>query len=475
MTTDVPVAPHATTGPTATPSAAAHQLRARCAGLVALPGDPAYDTGRMPWNVAVQQRPAAVATPSTAEEVRAVVRAARAVGLRIAPQGTGHGAQALRDLSLDDVVLLRTTALNQVSVDPAARIARVGAGALSEQLVDAAAEHGLAALHGSSPDVGVAGLALGGGIGWYARQHGMTCNAVTAIELVTADGELVRTDAEHDPELFWALRGGGGNFGVVTAIELGLLPISDVYAGQMVWDISNYGTVLRRWNAWSGSAPAEVSTSLRAMRFPPLPQIPEAFRGRALVILDGAVNADDARAEEILADFRALEPELDTWQRVPAAGILRMHMDPEGPTPAVGRGTLVATLDEAGIARFTAAVGAGATTSILMAELRQLGGALAEAPAAAGAMATMGGAYAAYFVAMAPTPELAARGAADIDVAMAALAPSETGRSYLNLVERPVDVSTAFEPDAWARLVAVRERVDPDGVIVGNHQITARR
>jgi len=453
---------------------AAHELRARCGDLVALPGEPAYDAGRAPWNIAVQQRPAAVATPRSAAEVAAVVRAAADEGLRIAPQGTGHGAQALQGRRLDDVVLLRTTALTDVSVDPATRIARVGAGALSEQLVDAAAEHGLAALHGSSPDVGVAGLALGGGIGWYAREHGMTSNAVTAIELVTSDGELVRTDAEHDPDLFWALRGGGGNFGVVVAIELRLLPITDVYAGQMVWDIADYEHVLRVWNDWCRTAPDEVSTSLRAMRFPPFPHVPEPFRGRAVVILDGAVNADDSRAEEILAPFRGLAPERDTWGRVPAASLIRLHMDPEGPTPAVGRGTLVRSLDDDAVVALTAAVGPQAQTSVLMAELRQLGGALGRVPAGAGAMATMGGDYAAYILAVAATPEMAARGAADIDVVVASLAPVETGRSYLNFAERPVDPSTAFEPDAWRQLMAVRDRVDPDRVFLSNQEFASQ-
>jgi FAD/FMN-containing dehydrogenase len=465
MTTDTTSEP-----PVVVATRAAHELRARCGSTVVLPGEPAYDAARAPWNVAVQQRPAAVAAPTSADEVADVVRAARSVGLRVAPQGTGHGAQALQGRRLDDVVLLRTTALAEVSVDPATRVARVGAGALSEQLVDAAAAHGLAALHGSSPDVGVAGLALGGGIGWYAREHGMTCNAVTAIELVTADGELVRTDPDHDPDLFWALRGGGGNFGVVTAIELRLLPIVDVYAGQMVWDITHYENVLRLWNTWAEGAPDEVSTSLRAMRFPPFPHVPEALRGRALVILDGAVNASDARAEEILAPFRTLAPETDTWARVPAASLIRLHGDPEGPTPAVGRGTLVRTLADDTLADLVATVGPGVSTSVLMAELRQLGGALARAPKGAGAMATMGGAYAAYFLAIAATPEMAARGAEDIEVAMSPLTAVETGRQYLNLVERHVDPSTAFEADAWSRLLAVRNRVDPDRMFVGNHE-----
>lgn len=448
---------------------AAVELEGICGNIVALPDDPTYDTVRMPWNVAAQQRPAAVAVPTSAEEVGLVVRAAREVGLKVAPQGTGHGASLLAERGLGDAVLLRTTNLTKVTVHPASRTARAESGAWSEHVVNAAAEHGLAFLHGSSPDVGVAGLALGGGIGWYARKHGMAANSITGVEIVTADGRLVRADAEQHADLFWAVRGGGGNFGVVTAFEFRLLPIADAYAGRMVWDIAHYEKVLRHFNAWAPAAPDEVSTSLRAMRFPPLPFIPADLRGRQLVIFDGAVLADDHRAEEILAGFRALQPELDTWRRTPAADLVRLHGDPEGPTPAVARGTLVNQLDEKTLQAFAAAVGPGADTGLLMAELRQLGGALRRRAEGAGAFAAMDADYASHFVGIAATPELAARGAADAARAMAALAPAESGGNYLNLAERPVDPATAFDADSWARLQATRAAVDPDGLFLANH------
>jgi hypothetical protein len=190
-----------------------------------------------------------------------------------------------------------------------------------------------------------------------------------------------------------------------------------------------------------------------------------------VVILDGAVLGDDVRASEILAGFRTLGPLSDSWERVPAASIVRMHMDPEGPTPAVGRGTLLDVLDEATLRAFVTAVGPDAQTSILMAELRQLGGALSRTPLHGGAMATMPGAFAAYFVSVAATPEMAARGAADIDVAVAALSGAENGRQYLNLAERPVDSRMAFGDEGWLRLLEIRDRVDPRGLFVGNHQI----
>lgn len=452
------------------PVPAALELRGLCGDVVALPGEPAYDAARTPWNVSVDQRPAAVATPTTVDEVRLVVRSAAAVGLRVAPQGTGHGALALAEQDLSAVVLVRTTSLTRVTVDAERRECRAESGAVWEQVVDAAAPYGLATLHGSSPDVGVAGLSLGGGIGWYARKLGMAANAITAVELVTADGRLRRVDAEHDTELFWAVRGGGGNFGVVTAIEMRLFDVPDVYAGQLVWDIADFERVLRVWNDWAPDAPEEISTSLRAMRFPPIPEVPEHLRGRQVTVLDGAVLGSDEQAVRLLAPFRGLTPQIDTWQRVPASSIVRLHGDPEGPTPGVGCGTLVHRLDEDAITSYVAAVGPEADTTVLMAELRQLGGALAREPEGAGAMATMRGDYAAYFVTIAPLPQLVEPSRQATLAMLASLEGVHSGGEYLNLSERRVDPAAAFGAERWQRLLEVRRRVDPSGLFLGNHE-----
>ena len=203
------------------------------AGTVLAPGDHGWDAARQAFNTDIDQQPAAIAMPADAVDVASALRFATRHGLRVAPQRTGHNAGPLGDLR--DVLLLKTDALDGVEIDAGARRVRVGAATRWEQVTPRLSELGLAALHGSSPDVGIVGYSLGGGIGWLARKHGMQTNAVTAIELVTADGRFVRTDHEHEPELFWALRGGGGNFGVVTAIEFEVLPVRELYAGALFY------------------------------------------------------------------------------------------------------------------------------------------------------------------------------------------------------------------------------------------------
>src|SRR5687768_9302698 len=167
-----------------------------------------------------------------------------------------------------------------VEIDVEAQRARVAAGTLWLEVSTAASEHGLAPLAGSSPDVSVVGYSLGGGVGWLARKHGLSANSVLAIELVTADGQLRRADHENDPDLFWALRGGGGSFGIVTAMEIRLYPLPELYAGAMFWDWSRASEVMHAWREWTLMVPDEVTSSARIMQFPPIPEVPEFLRGR---------------------------------------------------------------------------------------------------------------------------------------------------------------------------------------------------
>lgn len=447
--------------------------RGLCGGGVHLPGDPGYDAARTPWNLAVDQRPAAVAVPHSADEVVAVVRAATAAGLRVAPQSTGHGAGPLGERALDDVVIVRLSELTGVSVDAGARVARIIGGTLWHEIIAAAAPHGLTAPHGSSPDVAAAGYLLGGGLSFYARTHGLGANHLRAVEIVTADGSLLRASAEEHPDLFWAVRGGSGNLGVVVAMEIDLLPYADIFAGMLLWDRDRAPEVVRAWAAWTREVPDSVTTSCRVMSFPPLPELPPFLSGRQLVVIDGAVLEDDERAAELLAPLRALTPEMDTFSRVPAPALLGVHMDPPTPVPAVSDHTVLAELPEEAIAALLAEVGPGSSTSLLFAELRHLGGAVGRPAPGGGATSHLEGAYAVFCLAMAPFPAAAASGRADALAVCAALAPWSTGTRVLNFTESATDLASVYG-DHCGRLRAVRDAVDPDRVFLAHHEIAGR-
>ena len=442
---------------------------ARTTCPIHLPGDPGYDQARTPWAVQVDQRPAAVAVPRTAAEVVEAVRAAIETGLRIAPQSSGHGASPFAAADLSDVMLIRLHELTGVTIDADRRIARVLGGTLWQQVVEAAAAHGLAARHGSSPDVAVAGYTLGGGLSWYARQHGLAAHHLTAVEIVLPDGRLVRADADHESDLFWAVKGGGGSFGVVTALEFGLLPIADAYAGMLLWPGERASEVAQAWAAWTRTVPESVTTACRLMSFPPLPELPPFLSGRKLVVIDGAVLESDELAAEILAPLRAFEPEMDTFARTPVAALTRIHMDPEGPTPSVSNSTMLAELSPDTVDALLAVAGPESGSSVLAAEIRHLGGALTRP--ADGAVASLPGAYLGFFIAIAPFPEAAALGLADANRAVEALAPWSTGGRYLNFDDNVVEVSAAYGPEAWRRLRQIRAEVDPQGRMVANHAI----
>src|SRR4051794_39354050 len=259
-------------------------LRGRLDGHIVLPDADDWDEARAAWNLAVDQRPAAVVLPESGEDVAATVRFAARNGLRVALQGTGHNAGPLGPLG--GTILVKTHRMRGVQIDPVRRLARVEAGALWMDVAAAAAPYGLAGLAGSSPDVGVVGYTLGGGLSWLGRKHGLAANSVVSVEVVTADGDLRVVDAQNDPELFWALRGGGGSFAAVTAIEFRLLEIREVFAGMLVWPLADASRVLHAWREWTETVPDEVTTSARLLRVPPLPDIPAAVRGRELVVID---------------------------------------------------------------------------------------------------------------------------------------------------------------------------------------------
>lgn len=456
---------------TTTPLSPADGLRGLCGGRVHLPGDDGYDAARTPWNTAVDQRPAAVALPHDAAEVAEVVRAAAAAGLRVAPQSSGHGAGPFAGRDLTDVVLVRMHELTGVTLDLDAGTARVLGGTLWQDVVAAASPHGMTVLHGSAPDVAAAGYLLGGGLSFYGRRHGLATNSLRAVEVVLADGTEVRASAEENTDLFWALRGGGGSFGIVVALEVELLPYADIYAGMLLWPRDRAPEVVRAWAAWTRDLPESVTTSLRVMSFPPLPDLPPFLSGRQIVVVDGAVLEDDDRAAELLEPLRALGPEMDTFARMPAAELVHVHMDPPEPSPAVSDHAVLAGLPEEAVAAYLGEVGPGTDTSLLFAELRHLGGALGRPAPGGGVASHVEGEYALFCIAMTPFPEAVARGQADAAAVCAALAPWTTGTHVSTFAEQPVDASTVHG-DRLDRLRTIHAAVDPHGLFVANHPLS---
>jgi FAD/FMN-containing dehydrogenase len=460
------IAPHPLE-PRPTPSAL-DDLARRLPGQVVLPGEPTWDRARQAWNLAIDQHPLAVVLPRDAEDVADVVRVAAANGLRIALQATGHGAATL---DLDGVVLVRTDGLLGVEVDPTTRRARIAAGALARDVVAAAAPHGLSFLSGSSPDVGVVGYTLGGGIGWLARRYGLACNTVTAAEVVTADGAGRRIDRDHDPELFWALRGGGGSFAAVTAIEAELFPVAEVHAGTLLWPLDRAGQVLRTWARWTADLPDTVTSIARLLRYPPLPDLPEHLRGRQLVGVEAVFLAGDDDAAIRLRPLRALQPEIDTFATRPATDLISLHGDPEHPVPGVATHRLLGELPDDAIDALLALAGPDVDSPLLALDLRHLGGALAAGGAEHGALDRIDAAYALFAVGIPMGPELATALPLHLDTLERAVQPWDAGREYLNFAERPVAPGRLFADAAYRRLQQVRASYDPHGRFVANHRI----
>ena len=444
-------------------------LREQLMGTVTVPGDAGWDAARQAWNLAVDQRPVAVAEPETVADVVAIVKFAAQRGMRVAAQGTGHAATALAEGSLTTRSWSRRTACassrsTPTAAAPAPRPARCGPTSPVPP-----SEHGLAALAGSSHDVGVVGYCLGGGVSWLARKHGLAANSVVAVQIVTADGRVVVADAHHEADLFWAVRGGGGNFGIVTAIELELYPVDELYAGMLAFPVERAAEVLRAWREWVRTVPDEATSVGRILHFPPFEEIPAPLRGQSFVMVEMAYLGDEAAASELLAPLRALHPVMDTFAMVAPADLLALHMDPPGPVPGVGDGALLDVMPAEAIDALAAV--SGPDTPLLSVELRHLGGALARRAEGSGALATLEGDFALFAVGMAPHEDAAAAVKAHLDVVAGAVCEWDAGRRYLNFSERAVDTRTAYPAAAYRRLRAVKTLVDPDNLFRANHAI----
>jgi len=443
-------------------------LATRLKGDLVRPGDDDWDAERQVFNLVLDQRPAAIVLAESTLDVVHAVRFARRNRLRVAAQSTGHNAGPIE--TLEDTLLVKTSRMRGVEIDAAARRARVQAGARWEDVTARVSELSLAALHGSSPDVGIAGYSLGGGMGWLARKHGLQTNSVTAIQLVTPDGRLRLVDADHEPDLFWALRGGGGNFGVVTAIEFALYPVEELYAGALFFPVERAREVLHSWHELTPSLPEAITSVGRVLHFPPLPEIPEPLRGGSFAIVEAAYLGSERDGAELLRPLRELGPAIDTFAMVPPVALAELHMDPRDPVPYLTADRLLGDLPAAAIDDLLAAAGPGSGSTLLGFELRHMGGALARSEPGHGARATLDGSYSLFALGLTGDSASEAAVEADLDRLTAAAAPWVVGR-YANFTERPIDASTFYPEETYRRLQAIKTLYDPNELIRANHPI----
>ncbi len=445
-------------------------LADRVRGPVYTPGGEDYDSERAGFQRRVLHEPAVLAGASCAGDVRAAVELAAEAGARVAVQVTGHGLAA----AMEGGVLISTRRMCGVQVDPAARTAWVQAGATWGQVIDAAAPHGLAPLSGSFPGVGAVSYTLGGGVGLLARRHGFAADHVRGFELVTPDGRPREITAETEPALFWALRGGGGNFGVVTSMEIELFPVSRIYGGGLFFDVEQVPGVLEAWREWTAGVPEEMTSAVSMLLFPDVPGVPEPLRGRHVAQVQIAYLGSAEDGERLASPLRALgRPLRETLRELPYSESGAVFAEPDRPHAYLADNRLLADLDPDALATLPAAAGPRAPTMCVV-NLRHLGGALTRPPDVPSAV---GHREAGYSLSVLSPVEPGAQDAvrATHRDALTPFAGHALGRS-LNFSYGPLEpeqVRAGFEPAIYKRLAGIEGRVDPRGLIHCNHQVPA--
>ena len=314
------------------------------------------------------------------------------------------------------------------------------------------------------------GYSLGGGLGWYARAHGLSANSVVAIQLVTPDGNRRWVSHAHEPDLFWALRGGGGSFGVVTAIEIKLYPVEAVYAGVLFFPLERSAEILKAWVEWTRTVPESVTSVGRMLSFPPTEDVPAALRGSSYAVIEAVFLDDEVASSRMLEPLRTLGPTMDTFATQPPAGIAELHMDPQHPLPYDTDHLVLSDVTDEAIDNLVAAIGPGSGSELVSVEIRHLGGALSRDHADHGALGRMPGEYLLFGVGA--TPGSAERRAVHVslDAMVSSMAHLESGR-YYNFSEHPTDPAIHFPPATYARLQRIQAKVDPHNVIRANHAI----
>ncbi|WP_214320382.1 FAD-binding oxidoreductase [Nonomuraea sediminis] len=428
------------------------QLRELVAGPVLGPDDQGFEAEAVTFNTTVNARPALVVGALDRQDVAASVRFAAEQGLAVAVTSTGHGAVPG---GMDGALVINTSRIREISVDPQARTVRIGAGNRWGEVVEACAPFGLMPPAGAAPGVGVVGYLLGGGLSPLGRVFGFAADHVRALEIVTADGTHRRVDAEQHEDLFWALRGGGGGLGVVTAVEVGLFPVSSLYGGTVFYPGEHAADLLRAFRDWNDGLPDAACGSLALQRLPDVPQLPEPLRGRFVVALRFAYPGDPAEGARLLAPMRATaEAIIDTVGELPLTAFGAIHNDPTEPMPVWDRGDLLPALPDGAIDALLSAAGPQAADAPTLVELRRLGGALARAPRQENALGVRDAAYTLFVV--------GAPGAPSGPGLFATMAPWTLGAGLPTMRgEAPV----ATTPEVAARLAKIKATWDPAGLL----------
>ena len=449
-------------------------LRAGLRGTALAPGEEGYEEASRAWNLNASQRPALVVLAEGASDVMTAVRFAREGGLGVGVMATGHGVGT----PCDGGVLINTSRMRSVRVDPVARTARVEAGALWKDVIPEAQAHGLAGLVGSAPHVGVVGYTMGGGFGWLGRKYGFNADGVREADVVTAEGELLRVSAHEHEDLFWGLKGGGGNLGIVTSLVFDLYPLTSFYGGNVFYPVEKAGEVLARYASWSADLPDEMTTGIAFLNIPPLPFLPEPLRGKSVITVRGCYCGEAPEAGEEL--FRPVregfgEPVMDTFGVMPYAAMDAISMDPVDPMAGVQYSEMLRELTPEAIDALVEVAGADSGSPLIMLELRQLGGAISRKPDRLNPMGSGEAGFIMNGVGATFTPEMAEGVRAHLARVAETTRPYQTGDTYVNFMELDYAgaerVKAAYPPEDFERLVALKDRYDPNNVFRFNRNI----
>jgi FAD/FMN-containing dehydrogenase len=443
-------------------------------GTVLRPGDDGFDEARRVWNGAIDRRPAFVARCRTTADVASAVRFGVRHDLEIAVRGGGHSIPG--HSTCEGGLVVDLSQMKAITVDPAAHRATAEPGVIWRELDAATQEHGLALPGGEVSDTGVAGLTLGGGIGWLSRAFGLTCDSLIAAELVSADGSIVQVSEECEAELLWGLRGGGGNFGVVTRFEFRLHPVPvPMFAGFVMHPLERASEPLAAFIELADGAPDRLGLNAALVVAPPAPFVPEPVRGRPVAILAAGWIGDDAEGAHLVHQLRnAGAPVLDTFGRTPYTALQSMVDDalPAG-VASYARSEWLRPLDSAGTEALVAAA-SEPTSPMSQVLLRVMGGAIARVPADATAFRFRDAAAMLTISAMWPDPtDPGDEHRAWCRGQWEALRPWSAGGGYVNHLgdEGRGRIREAYGSDTWQRLVALKRRWDPDNVFSRNQNV----